>query len=244
MKAKAGLIFVAGIFIVFGFSACYFMIIDGSGDITTEARYVSYFNSLSFSGEGKLIITQGNDESLAVRTDDNLLKYIETEVRGGTLYIDTARGYTINPTGTIEYFIQVRELNFLSVPGAAEIIAHSLFTDSYFNIDISGSADIEIYDLWAQSLYLVVSGVADVALSGTVNTQRMNISGSCTNMSPSLRSQFASVEISGSSEATLWVTDHLDLDISGYGYIRYYGTPILTSDISGVGDVIPLGQRY
>jgi hypothetical protein len=205
---------------------------------------VPYFHSLSFSGEGKLIISQGKDESLIVRTDDNLLKYIETDVRRGTLYIDTARGYNINPTRTVEYFIQAREINSMSVSGAAEIIALSLCTDSYFDIDISGSADVEIYDLLAQSLDIEVSGVADIALSGSVYRQRMRISGSCTNISPGLQTHFASVEISGSSEATLWVTDHLDLDISGYGYIRYYGTPTVTSIISGTGDVIPLGQKY
>ena len=40
-----------------------------------------------------------------IRTDENLMQYIETEVQGGTLYIDISRGYNLNPTGAIEYYI-------------------------------------------------------------------------------------------------------------------------------------------
>ena len=45
---------------------------------------------------------QGSEESLLIRTDDNLMECIETEVRGSTLYIDIRRGYNLNPTGAIE----------------------------------------------------------------------------------------------------------------------------------------------
>ena len=59
--------------------------IKGSGNVVTEERDVSGFDRVALSGFGEVIITQGDKESLTVETDDNLMRYIETKVRGGTL---------------------------------------------------------------------------------------------------------------------------------------------------------------
>ena len=66
-------------------TACGLGTIQGSGDVITESRDVSGFDSVSLSGIGRVIITQGDDESLTIETDDNLMKYITSEVRDGTL---------------------------------------------------------------------------------------------------------------------------------------------------------------
>jgi len=225
------------------FVSCCYIAVDGSGNMAVQSRDVSDFNSLSFSGGGKLIITQGREESLLIRTDDNLMQYIETEVRGSTLYIDISKGYNLNPTGAIEYYIYVKELNSIVVSGSAKITALSLYTDSFFNMSISGSADVEMTYLVAQSLDVEVSGTADINVAGVVTTQRIEVSGSCNNNSSDLESRTAHVEISGSCESILWVTESLDIDISGYGYFRYFGNPSTSVDISGGGDVVSLGSK-
>jgi hypothetical protein len=219
------------------------MTVDGSGRIVTQSRDVSDFNYISFSGDGRLTVIQGSSESLLVRTDDNLLEYIETEVRGSTLYIDISRGYSLNPTGSIEYFIFVEELNGIEVSGSAKIDSVSLSTDSHFKIEVSGSADMEIGDLSAQNLDVEVSGSADISIAGVVDSQRIDVSGSCSNMSPDLESRITQVYVSGSCESLLWVTETLVVDISGYGYCRYFGYPSTNVEITGGGDVVALGSR-
>jgi hypothetical protein len=243
MKRKPFVIVAFCVLCMTGFAACYYATVDGSGRMVTQSRDVSDFNSISFSGGGKLVIMQGSEESLLIRTDDNLMEYIETDVRGSTLYIDIRRGYNLNPTGVIEYYIYVNELNSIEVSGSASIDSLSLYTESDFNVSISGSADIEIANLAAQNLDVDVSGSADIQLSGVVDTQRIYVSGSCSNNSPDLQSRIAIVDISGSSESTLWVTERLILDISGWGYFRYFGNPSTSVEISGDGDVVSMGSK-
>ena len=55
-------------------SACGLDILDGSGDVISESREVSDFNRVVFGGVGELQLTQGDQESLTVTADDNLLE--------------------------------------------------------------------------------------------------------------------------------------------------------------------------
>ena len=70
-----------------GMTACDAMAVNGSGDLITEVREVSGFDSIDLDGSGEVIITQGAGETLTVETDDNLMEHVETEVRGDTLHL-------------------------------------------------------------------------------------------------------------------------------------------------------------
>ena len=59
--------------------ACNFTAVRGSGNVVTQERQVSGFDSVALSGVGEVFITQGDKESLTVETDDNLMRYIQTE---------------------------------------------------------------------------------------------------------------------------------------------------------------------
>ena len=55
--------------------------VEGSGNVITVTRNVADFEAVSLSGFGELNITQGDAVSLNVRTDDNIMPYVKTEVR-------------------------------------------------------------------------------------------------------------------------------------------------------------------
>jgi hypothetical protein len=48
---------------------------------------VPSFSNVSLSGSGQVILEQTANESLTVTTDDNLLPYIKTEVKGNRLEV-------------------------------------------------------------------------------------------------------------------------------------------------------------
>ena len=54
----------------------------GSGQVVTETREVSNFNAVEFTSFGDLTIQQGERESLTIEAEDNVLREIETVVRG------------------------------------------------------------------------------------------------------------------------------------------------------------------
>ncbi len=219
-------------------------VIQGSGNIASEERAVSDFNRVSLTGVGKMIITQGEEESLTLETDDNLLRYVKTEVQSGTLIIgftDEAKKKSIRPTKSIRFNLNLREMARLEVSGAGDINAASL--EAYhLEIIASGGADIQIGELTAEELVVRVSGAGRFSLAGQVAEQNILISGAGHYRAAKLESRRAVVEVNGAGNATVWVTDSLDVQISGVGNVEYYGSPSVNQRISGVGRLTGLGN--
>src|ERR1044071_4893482 len=85
--------------------------IGGSGKIVTEPRTVSNFSTIKLSGSGQVDIEQTGTESLTVTTDDNLMQYIKTEVRGDTLELGFRDPMTnLRPTQDIVFKLTVKKL--------------------------------------------------------------------------------------------------------------------------------------
>src|SRR5689334_8631721 len=63
--------------------------VKGTGNQRTENRSVTNFHSVSSYGEYDIYLTQGTDYSVQVEAEDNLLPYIETNLKGDVLEITT-----------------------------------------------------------------------------------------------------------------------------------------------------------
>ena len=70
---------------IFVVTACGATIIKGSGNLITETRQVSNFDSIDLSGSGEVIVTQGGSESLTIETDDNVMEHVKAEVVGAAI---------------------------------------------------------------------------------------------------------------------------------------------------------------
>jgi hypothetical protein len=226
-------------------------LVRGSGDIIVENRQVSGFDKIEVEGAGKVIITQGDKESLTIETDENLVEYIRTEVKGNTLEIgfednvvfSSGRGrVALDPTEGFVFRVSVIDLEAISVSGAADFEMDKIKTKS-FDISLSGAGQVTIDDLDADSLNVLVSGAGDVNLIGRVDDQVIRLSGLGRYQAFDLESQEASIIISGAGGANVWVSEMLDVTISGAGDVKYYGNPSVNPNISGVGRIQSQGEK-
>jgi hypothetical protein len=217
--------------------------IKGSGNVVTEERDVSGFDRVALSGFGEVIITQGDQESLTVETDDNLMRYIETEVRGGTLELRfTDDDILLRPSKSIIFRLSVIDLTALDSSGAGLFEIDALDADC-LKITLSGASDIGIDSLTATDLAVTVSGAGNIKVAGQVETQEVNLKALGNYNASDLESQAATVRISGAGSASVWVHDTLDVTISGAGNVDYYGSPEVSENISGVGKVTSQGDK-
>jgi hypothetical protein len=217
--------------------------IKGSGNVVTEERDVSGFDRVALSGFGEVIITQGDKESLTVETDDNLMRYIETEVRGGTLELGfTDDDILLRPSKSIIFRLSVIDLTALDSSGAGLFEIDELDADR-LGVTLSGAGDIRMDSLSANDLVITVSGAGNIKVAGQVKTQEVNLKALGNYNAPDLESQAATVRISGAGSASIWVHDTLDVTISGAGNVDYYGSPEVSKNISGVGKVTSQGDK-
>jgi hypothetical protein len=219
-------------------------VIQGLGNMVTEDRPVSDFNRVSLTGVGEMIITQGEEESLTVEADDNLMPYIKTKVEKGTLilgFTDEIKNKHIRPGKRIKFNLSVADITGLDISGAGDVNVTSLDTDR-LEIVVGGAGDVSIRSLTAEGLVVHLNGAGNVELAGQVAEQDVEINGFGAYQAAKLESQTAIVQVNGAGSATLWATDTLDVRIPGAGNVTYHGNPDVTKKITGVGTIISRGS--
>jgi hypothetical protein len=216
--------------------------IHGSGDVVTQDRDVSDFHAIALSGIGNVSIRVGDEESLQVEAEDNLLPYLETVVRGETLQIGIQDGVTLNPTQSINFYVTLEELNSIDVSGLGNVEAGSV-SAARFSIAVSGGGDVDIESLESDTLAVDLSGLGNVRIDeGKVENQSIEISGGGDYEARGLESDTTDVHLSGLGSVTIRVHDHLEVDISGGGTIQYLGDPTIEKSISGLGSISKMDE--
>ena len=186
----------------------------GSGVSKTEQRETEAFDGVELSGAADIKIQCGEETSVSLTLDDNLLEMITTEVVNGTLEI----GKTGNYSSSLGLDIDI------STPKLNEL-------------ELSGACDVEVVDCNTDELTLEVSGACDLKISGTVDSVKLELSGAGDVDLTELVARSVSVELSGAASASVNATEELDVEISGVGSVTYKGDPEVTKSISGLGSV-------
>jgi hypothetical protein len=214
-------------------------IVQGSGNVRTEARNVPDFDRVELAGSGILVITQGSSESLQITSDDNVLPKIRSDVEDRTLRLGPRNGTSVRTT-QLRYELTVKQLRAASMAGSGEVRAAALAADQ-LDLSIAGSGTTSIAKLTANALNVSVAGTGALNLAGEVTRQTVAISGSGRYRARDLASRQASVTISGSGDCDVRVSDTLDTSITGSGHVSYVGSPAVSQHVTGSGSISKAG---
>lgn len=190
--------------------------LKGSGVIQTESREVSGFQAISLNSQGKVTVRQSGKESLTISAEDNLLPHLVSRVSNGTLVLDTESGINLRPTKPIEYMVEVISLE---------------------NLRISGVGNLECTDLNSPKLSVLLSGVGNLTIQGSVDVLDLKVSGVGSFKGSELQTKKATVKNSGVGNAVVNVSDQLDATVSGVGTIEFLGNPSVNQSVSGIGRI-------
>ena len=227
---------------IFSLTACSQNMIQGSGNVVTESRDVSGFNSVSISGIGRVIITQVDKEALTIEADDNIMEHITSEVSDGTLILGYKEDLSLESASPVVFRVNLKNLISLDNAGTASFEVDKVNTDQ-LQITKSGTGDIKIIELNAKDINVSAEGTGKIELGGSVENQEVDLLGTVEYHAPDVKSQNANVSVDGTANAFVWVLDSLDVVINGSGEVHYYGSPSVTQDISGTGSLTHLGSK-
>jgi hypothetical protein len=208
--------------------------VEGSGNIITQDREVREFTEVRLQVSGNVILRQGPMQSLQVKTDDNIMPLIETEVRGKKLTISHGKHH-LRPT-VFEVYITVKNLEGAAISGSGDISGEGRFVTETFYAKISGSGDID-FEVETDNLSSDISGSGSIRLSGKARDYAASISGSGTINAFDVTAENASVKISGSGDCKITALETLHTKISGSGDVYYRGRPQIHVKISGSGSL-------
>ena len=213
MKTNVLKLIVSGLLLSAVLTACG---VSGSGNVVTETRQVTGFDGVTVTGAGNILIDQSGAESLTITTDDNLLQYITTEVRGGKLVIEFATGVLFDKVKDLTFKVGAKNLNSIQVDGAANVEGKNIATE---NLSVN------------------LNGAGAITLSGTATEQNVMLDGVGAYNGAELISQRAHVTDNGAGAAVVRVSDQLEAILNGLGSIEYIGNPQVTQKVSGIGAV-------
>jgi Putative auto-transporter adhesin, head GIN domain len=196
--------------------------VEGSGIVTSETRVLSDVRAVSLATVGDVEVVIGDDESIVIEGEDNLIPLITTDVADGVLTIGIANETSLDLTRPIHFQVTVDRLELAEISGAGTL-----------SIDDPGSDRVE----------LLVPGAGTISVSGAVDQLTASISGTGSVEASRLAADDVIVEVSGAGTATVWAVNSLAVTLSGVGNVSYWGDPQVDQTITGVGDLRALGSR-
>jgi len=202
-----------------------------------ETRDLSGFTGVNFGVAGTVIIEQGSTFSVILEGDRDDLEEIQTVIRGSSLNIRHDNGIWSRNTDKITVYITMPEIEGLSVSGSGKIIAEAEVKTDDLEMNVSGSGDIVLENLKAESVECGISGSGTIKLAGSTQDAELSISGSGRLKGHEFRTGTMDVSISGSGSCYAMVEDELEASVSGSGDVYYLGDPRIDARISGSGKV-------
>jgi hypothetical protein len=190
--------------------------VRGSGHVVTVARPVPEFDAIVASGAVSVVIERSGDEGVRITAEDNLIRYLDAEVRGGVLYVGPRSGVSLAPRREIVFHIESVEVT---------------------EIQGSGAVDVEAHVGWVPELWVTLSGASSLRLRGGADVADVSLSGASRFDALDVETLDTRIEASGASMAWLWAERLLDARVSGASHVRYRGSPMLQVQVSGASTV-------
>ncbi len=215
----------------------------GSGKVVTETRTVGEFASVSLRCSADVVIVQGTPQAVSIEGEDNIIPLVETNVSNKTLIVDFKMNSVISRHKDLVVHITVPNIDSVQTTGSGNIQMDQ-WSASNVELESTGSGDIHIGNIQADSLTSRQTGSGDITIDGGKTTnQKVTTSGSGAYNGAKLESSSTDAKSTGSGDITVWAVNNLTATTSGSGDIGYYGSPQVSEHSSGSGDVTRRGDK-
>lgn len=209
---------------------------SGSGDIKSENRTVTNFTGISVGSSFDVEVKIGSITEVRVEADDNIIKYIETEVSGNTLKIRLEDGHSIS-NAHLKIYITTPALTSVKTSGSASVMVEDVITSKEkLSFKASSSSDIKA-EVDAPEVEAETSSSASINLSGKTKNYYAEASSSSDIKSLDLLSENATAKASSSATIKLHASVSLDARASSSADIVYRGAAALTKSESSSGSI-------
>lgn len=209
-------------------------------DVTgREERQVKNVRHIILSDIGRLVIQQGDTETLQVESDRQMLPHITSVMNGDKLELSMSRSWSERIANSftlrhVTYFLTVKNLESVSLQGISNL---ELFGVSGKTLEIStrGHISVKIDEIDVRKLTCKFHWATNALVSGNAVQQDVTLSGTTKYRAGNLVSQQGSFNISDKSQAEVNVEKKIVVQTSGEGFLQYKGNPKVVTKGKGGG---------
>ena len=139
--------------------------IKGEGSVITKSfDDLTGFDAIEINGHADVQFNQSSVYEVTVKTQENILEWLDYKVDGTTLIIETKEHREIRAE-RYDLVIQAPSLKKLVVNGASDFEIPNLRTEDDLDIEINGAGDLSFDRVLCNSMTLQVNGAADADLT-------------------------------------------------------------------------------
>ena len=211
--------------------------VRGSGNIKTENRNETGFNSIDVSGAIDVYVKQDSTTSVKVEADDNILEFIEVHTDGSTLEIHTEGNIRLKPSHKIKVYVSNPEYKDLRVSGASNIYSENEITSpDALNGEISGASEGRL-EVNAPKVSVNLTGASNANIKGKTKDFEGGASGASEIRGFDLLTENAEVDASGASNIEIYASVKIGGQASGASSVNYKGNAQSSVEKSGASSV-------
>ncbi len=187
---------------------------------------ITDINKITYSGNGKLTIQQGTENSLILEGSAEDLQGVSVSMVNHALEIREKRGWfswVTRPESSLKATVVVENLLEVHTHGQPDVTVDDFETPSLRIMMHDGGKTR--FSVNAESLTVVLLGKAQVVGKGEAGKQKVFIKGNGIYDGAELESDTSDVLVTGSGKAIVQADEILNVTIKGSGTVKYLGTP-------------------
>ncbi len=218
--------------------------VNGNGKVVEVKRDLNSFSKIRNLGPIDVFIKGGQEQSVQIVTDENLVQYFELKVNeNGVLELHIDRSVNIKTCTKLQVHITMPDFADLFLAGSGSINVDGEFSiGDDVKMAIAGSGDIKVGgNMNFNKLNLSIAGSGDIKFENNskAHTIDASIAGSGDINAGKIISKNTRISIAGSGNFKTYTEISLKVNIAGSGDVYYGGQPELKVSKVGSGSVIP-----
>ncbi|HZL09708.1 MAG TPA: head GIN domain-containing protein [Prolixibacteraceae bacterium] len=230
------LIFALGLLVSKLFAVPVMPVEQSWDDTDTRTYNVQPFTKIYLEGGFKVILEQGIQSGLRIKTDEDNFKYIDVQSDSESLSLKITKKH-FNFDELILY-ITFKDLEKLEIEGGISLETKGYVDLNDFYLHVEGGASIEM-NMKARKVKVIGEGGVKFEFDGIADELDASISGAGHLDAIDLKTKRCDIKIEGVGAGSVYATEILNATISGVGKIRYKGDPQVYKNIEGIGLVSP-----
>lgn len=203
------------VLIILLLSSCSKECLEGDGKLIKLAIELDEFDEIYNSSTIDINISKGDSFLATLQGDSNIVAAINLKVGGGELEIDPPN--FCSTTQSLKLELIVPKITKIVNEGTGNIKGNTVYENLV--LENSGTGNIELIGQSVDDMKIENEGTGAVLMYG-------------------LGAKDLTIKNSGTGDAFVFVSQNLDVTISGTGNVYYKGQPQITSDVSGIGQLI------
>ena len=230
------LVFALGLLVSKLFASPIMPVQQAWDDSNTRTYKIQPFTKIYLEGAFKVILEQGVQPGLRIKTDEDNFKYIDVQSDAASLSLKIEKKHF--DFDELILYITFKDLEMLVIDGGISLETKGYVDLKDFYLHVEGGATIEM-NVKASKLKVIGEGGVKFEFDGVADELDASISGAGYLDAIDLKTRSCDIKIEGVGAGSVYATETLNATISGVGKIRYKGDPHLYKKIEGIGIVSP-----